>query len=165
QTDAAINPGNSGGPLLDSAGRLIGVNTAIFSPSGASAGIGFAVPVDAVRRLVPQLIRYGEPIQPGIGIDLVSDRIARRFRIEGVIVRSVRRGGPAAAAGIEGLRETRRGVELGDRIVAVDGEPIRSTEDMILAFEEIGVGETTRLTVVRENRQRDVEVELVPVQQ
>ena len=102
QTDAAINPGNSGGPLLDSSGRLIGVNTAIFSPSGASAGIGFAVPVDAVKRLVPQLIRYGQPIQPGIGIDLVSDRVARRFRLEGVIVRTVRRGGPADAAGIPG---------------------------------------------------------------
>ncbi len=161
QTDAAINPGNSGGPLIDSSGRVIGVNTAIFSPSGASAGIGFAVPIDPIRQLVPQLIEYGKPLRPGIGIQLVSDLWAARWRIPGVVVQSVVPGSPAAQAGLEGLRESRRGVVLGDVIVAVGGEPVRSIGDLVLAFEEIGIGGVARLTVERDGRRRDVEVELV----
>ncbi len=163
QTDAAINPGNSGGPLLDSAGRLIGVNTAIYSPSGGSAGVGFAVPVDIVRRLVPQLIEHGRPISPGIGIESVSDSLARRIGVDGVIVRRVGRGSPAERAGIEGLRRSRTGhLLIGDRIVAVNGNPIHSIEDMILAFEDIGVGATARITLVNNRRKRAVEVELIP---
>lgn len=161
QTDTAINPGNSGGPLLDSSGRLIGVNTAIYSPSGASAGIGFAVPVDEVSRLVPQLIRYGKPIQPGIGVRLLSDVYARRAGVRGVIVRDAVPGGPADRAGIEGLRQNRRGrLVVGDVIAAVDGEPIESTGDLFLAFEAAGVGATVRLTLVRDGQTREVEVEL-----
>ncbi|MCP3960911.1 MAG: trypsin-like serine protease [bacterium] len=161
QTDAAINPGNSGGPLLDSAGRLIGVNTAIFSPSGASAGIGFAVPVDTVRKLVPQLIEHGKPVQPGIGVSLVEDRIARRFGVRGIIVRQVTRGSPADRAGIVGAQQSRRGVVLGDVIVAIDGQPVEKLEDLVLAFEDIGVGGVARLTLERSRRQRAVEVTLV----
>ena len=124
QTDAAINPGNSGGPLLDSSGRLIGVNTAIYSPSGGSAGIGFAIPVDTVGRLVPQLIAYGGPIEPGIaGLHWLPDRQAAYFGLEGgVVVRSVAPGSPADRAGLEGIGVTRCGrYTLGDMIVAVNG--------------------------------------------
>ena len=164
QSDAAINPGNSGGPLLDSSGRLIGVNTAIYSPSGASAGIGFAVPVDTVRQLVPQLIEHGRPIQPGIGVVLVEDRLAARVGVRGVIVRQVTPGSPAERAGIEGLRQSRRRVALGDVIVAVGDKPVESLQDLVLAFEDIGVGGTARLTLERDRRQRRVDVELVPIE-
>ena len=165
QTDAAINPGNSGGPLLDSAGRLIGVNTAIYSPSGASAGIGFAIPVDTVERLVPQLIRYGQPIQPGIGVDLLSSRWRARLfpRLEGAVILTVRPRTPAAIAGLRPMRETRRGYDPGDIIIAVDGERIRGNQDLALAFDEKGVGTTVRLTVRRGRSEVDVDVELVPV--
>ena len=164
QTDAAINPGNSGGPLLDSSGRVIGINTAIYSPSGGSAGIGFAVPIDAVRRLVPQLIEHGRPVRPGIGIQLLSDRWAARLPVDGAVVQRVLRGSAAAQAGLEGLRDSRRGLILGDVIVAVGDEPVRSTDDLRLAFEEIGVGGRAQLTVERDGRQRKVEVELMPIE-
>ncbi len=165
QTDAAINPGNSGGPLLDSAGRLIGVNTAIFSPSGTSAGIGFAVPVDTVRELVPQLIEHGRPIQPGIGVVLVEDRLTARVGVRGAIVRQVSPGGPADRAGILGLQQSRRGrVTLGDIIIAVNDQPVTSLKDLVLAFEDIGVGGEARLTLERSRQQRTVSVRLVAVE-
>jgi hypothetical protein len=127
QTDAAINPGNSGGPLLDSSGRLIGVNSAIYSPSGASAGIGFAIPVDVVKRLVPQLIARRRPVVPGIGIVALPESIAERNQLEGVVVQEVTPGSPAARAGLEGLRRARGGgFYVGDRIVAVNGKPVQS---------------------------------------
>jgi len=163
QTDAAINPGNSGGPLLDSRGRLIGVNTAIYSPSGASAGIGFAVPVDTVKALVPQLIEHGRPLQPGIGVVLVEDAVTRRAQVEGVIVRQVNRGGPADRAGIEGLQLSGRNVRLGDVIVEVGGKPVRTIGDLFLAFEEIGVGKKAQITVDRNGARRTVAVELIDV--
>ncbi|MCG8460328.1 MAG: trypsin-like peptidase domain-containing protein [Holophagales bacterium] len=163
QTDAAINPGNSGGPLLDSAGRLIGINTAIYSPSGASAGIGFAVPVDVVRKLVPDLIRFGKPRQPGIGVELVDDYWARRNRVRGVIVHSVRPGGPAERSGIRGLERTRYGYELGDVIVAVDGQRVEKIEDLVLAFEETGIGGQVRITLRNDGREREVRLPLVAV--
>ncbi|MEM7584542.1 MAG: trypsin-like peptidase domain-containing protein [Acidobacteriota bacterium] len=164
QTDAAINPGNSGGPLLDSLGRLIGVNTAIYSPSGTSAGIGFAVPVDTVRELVPQLIEFGRPVQPGIGVVLVQDRLAARVGVRGVIIRQVSRGGPAARAGIIGLQQTRRGVSLGDVIVAVNDQPVTSLQDLVLAFEDIGVGGEARLTLEGSRPRREVTLRLVAVE-
>ena len=164
QTDAAINPGNSGGPLLDSSGRLIGVNTAIYSPTGASAGIGFAVPVDTVARLVPQLIEHGKPIQPGIGFQAAPDDWARRLGVEGVIVQAVEPGSPADRAGIEGLWRSRRGrLMLGDTIVAVNGETVSTVDDLILAFEAAGVGTRVRVTLLQTDKRRDVEVRLVPV--
>ncbi|NWF99358.1 MAG: trypsin-like peptidase domain-containing protein [Thermoanaerobaculaceae bacterium] len=165
QTDAAINPGNSGGPLLDSRGRLIGVNTAIYSPSGASAGIGFAVPVDTVRTLVPQLIKYGKPVQPGIGIVPLSDYWTRRFGLEGVVIRAVNPGSPAERAGLEALRISASGrVTIRDRIVAVDGVPVRSVDDLLHAFESAGVGARVTLTVARDERTREVRVTLVPIE-
>jgi len=162
QTDAAINPGNSGGPLLDSSGRLIGVNTAIYSPSGASAGIGFAIPVDTVKALLPQLIAYGKPVQPGIGIVPLADYWASRFGIEGVIIRSVSDGSPAARAGLEGLRMTRTGrVVLGDVITAVNGTRVRRVDDLLHAFEAAGVSARVRLSVRRDDDTREVAVTLV----
>ena len=104
QTDASINPGNSGGPLLDSAGQLIGMNTMIFSKSGSSAGIGFAVPIETIRRLVPQILEYGHPRRAALGIEVVSDRLAARNQVHGVVIEKVAPGGPAAAAGLQGLR-------------------------------------------------------------
>jgi S1-C subfamily serine protease len=165
QTDAAINPGNSGGPLLDSRGRLIGVNAAIFSPSGASAGIGFAVPVDVVNSLVPQLIARGRIARPGIGVVTLSDSTSKQLGLDGVIVRSVSRGGPAAQAGLIGLRsDDDGGIYLGDRIVAVDGRPVRTLDDMQSAFERAGVGTNVTLTVERDRKRRDVRIPLVELE-
>jgi S1-C subfamily serine protease len=165
QTDAAINPGNSGGPLLDSSGRLIGVNTALYSPSGGSAGIGFAVPVDTIRRLVPQLIEYGKPIEPGIsGVSYLSDWMTNRLEISGVVVREVDPGSQAAAIGLVGIGVTRRGTYvLGDVIVAVNGEPIQTVDDMRDRFEEAGVEGSVVLTLEQDREQRQVEVKLVRV--
>ena len=165
QTDAAINPGNSGGPLLDSRGRLIGVNTAIISPTRASAGIGFAIPVDTVVRLVPQMIQHGRPIQPGIGVSLLSDEQARRIGIEGVAVWQVAEGGPADKAGIEGVRVSRSGRRyvLGDVIVAVDGQPIRTGDDLLDALEDRGVGKKVKITLENDGERRDVELELIRI--
>jgi S1-C subfamily serine protease len=163
QTDAAINPGNSGGPLLDSAGRLIGVNTAIYSPSGASAGIGFAVPVDTVKRLVPQLIRHGRAIQAGIGIRALEDRWARQIGISGVVVREVMPGSPADEAGLRGLETSRRRLVLGDVIVAVGGKPVETVDDLLYAFEGAGIGATVTLDVERDGERRTVRVPVVQV--
>ena len=166
QTDAAINPGNSGGPLLDSSGRLIGVNSAIYSPSGASAGIGFAVPVDTVRRMVPQVIEHGKPIQAGIGVSLLADHWSRRLGAEGAVVYDVVSGSPAARAGLAGIRESRSGrVILGDTIVEVDGKPIRSNEDLAQALEDAGVGARIRMTLERDGEKRSVSVTLVALGQ
>ncbi len=163
QTDAAINPGNSGGPLLDSGGRLVGVNSAIYSPSGAFAGIGFAVPVDTVKRLVPQLIATGRALQPGIGVGVLPDGVARRYKFDGVVIASVQEGTPAAQAGLQGMRRTRGGYEIGDQIVAVNGTKIETVDDMWHTFEDAGVGATVTLTVERQGRRRDVKVRLVDV--
>jgi len=162
QTDAAINPGNSGGPLLDSSGLLIGVNTAIYSPSGGSAGIGFAIPVDTVARLVPQLIRYGKPIEPGIGgMYWLADRYTRRFDLDGVVVQDVARGSHAADLGFEGLERTRGGrYVLGDRVLAVNGRGVQTVDQLRDEFERIGVGGTAELTVDRDGRRRSVRIEL-----
>jgi S1-C subfamily serine protease len=165
QTDAAINPGNSGGPLLDSAGRLIGVNTAIFSPSGASVGVGFAVPVDTVNRVVPQLIARGKYIRPALGIDVDEDvnRIAaRHLGIDGVLVLRVTPGSPAAAAGLRGARFTPDGGMVpGDVIVALDGRPIESVARLLARLDEHRVGDAVRLSLLREGRKVEVTVTLI----
>jgi S1-C subfamily serine protease len=166
QTDAAINPGNSGGPLLDSSGRLIGVNTAIYSPSGASAGIGFAIPVDTVGRLVPQLITKGRASVAGIGIQVhpALERYARQAGIEGVVVYDVAEGSPAAKAGIEGIRAVRgRRITPGDIIVAADGKPVRNYEALLDVFDHVGEGKEVTLTVVRDGQQRQVRVAIIAI--
>jgi S1-C subfamily serine protease len=166
QTDAAINPGNSGGPLLDSAGRLIGINTAIFSPSGASAGIGFAVPVDAVARVVPQLIRHGKYIRPGLGIAVDEDinrRLAAMLRVEGVVILDVTPGSAAAAAGLKGASVTRDGTVVpGDIIVAVQGKPVDSVGRLFARLDDFKVGDTVTLTILRQEKRVDVAVTLQP---
>jgi 2-alkenal reductase len=154
QTDAAINPGNSGGPLTDSAGRLIGVNTAILAPSGTFAGVGFAIPVDTVNRIVPSLIKNGRAPLPGIGISALSEEVSARAGVRGVIVQGVRPGSSAAAAGLSGVQ----GRQIGDVIVAVQGKPVSSTADMSIVLEAVGVGNTARLTVLRNGQQRQVDV-------
>ena len=165
QTDAAINPGNSGGPLLDSAGRLIGVNTAIFSPSGSNAGIGFAVPVDTVNRTVPQLIRNGRLVRPRLPVTIneqLSDRLPReRLGVEGVLLLGVER--PAAEAGLRPSRRTAGGqIIWGDVIQAVDGKPVRSVPELYRVLENYRAGDTVTLTVYRDGHQEDVKVQLVP---
>ncbi|MEM1296295.1 MAG: trypsin-like peptidase domain-containing protein, partial [Verrucomicrobiota bacterium] len=150
QTDAAINPGNSGGPLLDSAGRVIGVNTAIFSPSGAYAGVGFAVPVNVVNRIVPQLIEHGRVIKPVLGIEIANDAVLRRQGIEGVLVMEVVAGSGAAQAGIRGTTRDNRGqMNLGDLVVEVDGRKIRGSDDLYKALDKRRIGDTVPVKVRR----------------
>ncbi|MCG6926335.1 MAG: trypsin-like peptidase domain-containing protein [Acidobacteria bacterium] len=164
QTDAAINPGNSGGPLLDSGGRLIGVNTQIASPSGASAGIGFAVPVDTVSRIVPDLIQYGRVVRPVLGVyfhDRLSAVVTRRLGVEGVLVRAVAPGGGAAAAGLEGTEVTRRGrVVPGHIIQKIDGKKVSSQADLLGRLGGYRPGDTVTLTVWRDGETSEVEVRL-----
>ncbi len=150
QTDAAINPGNSGGPLLNSLGQLIGVNTAIYSPSGGSAGIGFAIPVNMVREVVPQLIAYGKILRPILGVELASDRWTRRYGVKGVAIVRVLRGLPAAEAGMEGARSVGRGeISLGDVITSIEGQPIRNQDDYLSALEKYKVGDSIRIDTRR----------------
>ncbi len=161
QTDAAINPGNSGGPLLDSAGRVIGINTMIVSPSGAFSGIGFAVPVNTINRIVPQLIKHGKVIRPGIGVSLLPDAVAARRGVQGVIIWHVASGGAAEQAGLEGVREIVGGrIELGDIITKVDGEPIQVADDLLRILDRHNVADRVRLEVVRKGKSRSVTVTL-----
>jgi S1-C subfamily serine protease len=162
QTDAAINPGNSGGPLLDSAGRLIGVNTQIASPSGASAGIGFAIPVDEVNRVVPRLIRDGRITRPTLGIGAADERIQRALRLpDGVALVQVNPGGPAARAGLQPFSRARDGsIVAGDIIVAVNDEPVASLDDLLTLLERRQPGDSVMLNVSRNGRGRKVQVQL-----
>jgi S1-C subfamily serine protease len=165
QSDAAINPGNSGGPLLDSAGRLIGVNTAIYSPSGTSAGIGFAIPVDTVNRVVTELIRSGKITRPGLGIQVADEQIAQRLSVAGVLVVDVARGSAAARAGIQPTRRDNAGrVRLGDVITAIDGKKIESPNDLFLTLEKYKVGDAVNVTSSRDGRTVQSKVTLEAVQ-
>jgi 2-alkenal reductase len=161
QTDAAINPGNSGGPLLDSAGRLIGVTTAIISPSGSNAGIGFAVPVDIVNRVVPELIRTGRVPTPGIGIVAAGEAVATRLGIEGLIVVRTAPAGPAERAGIRGV-DFASGT-LGDVIVEANGKPVRRLSDLTDEIEQTGAGRSVKLTVKRGSQSRSLDVDIVDI--
>lgn len=151
QTDAAINPGNSGGPLIDSSGRVIGVATAIYSPSGTSAGIGFAVPIDTVKRVAPILIQNGRLPTPAIGVAIVSEAIAARLGIDGLVVASVVQGSPAQRAGVRGIDKL-NGI-LGDVIVSVDGKPVRRLAELAEALETVGVDRQVRIGIVRNERE------------
>jgi len=161
QTDAAINPGNSGGPLLDSSGRLIGVNTAIFSPSGASVGIGFAIPVNTVNRIVPQLIRYGKVIRPGLGVQVAEDQLTQEMGLPGVLIVDVRPGSPGAKAGLRGTRRNFSGqVTLGDVIVAINDKRIESVKDLFLVLEKYKVGDTVTVSILRQGKRREYRITL-----
>lgn len=164
QIDAAINPGNSGGPLYDSAGRVIGVNTAIASPSGASAGIGFAVPVDTVRRVVPQLIAKGEYTPPRLGITSappdVEAAIQRRFRTTGIAVLEVVRGSGAAEAGLQPWAQGNRLVQGGDIIQKIDGEAVNNLFELQTVLDRYQPGEVVTVTIWRDGKTREVKVRL-----
>ena len=162
QTDAAINPGNSGGPLLDSAGRLIGVNTQIASPSGASAGIGFAVPVDIVNDIVPDLIRYGFVRRPILGVDLVDERVRRREGLPGPWVLSVAENSGAARAGLRGTHLDRRGYvrQLGDIIIKINDTEVTDVNELKDALEPFKAGDEIRVTFIRDGRLTTATVEL-----
>ena len=159
QTDAAINPGNSGGPLLDSAGRLIGVNTAIRSSSGSSAGVGFSIPVDLVNRIVPQLIARGRAASPGIGIVPFDPFVVARNGIKGVVINGIRSGGPAAHAGLKPL-STRTG-ELGDVITAVNGRPVDTLSTFVAELDRAGIGNVAEFTVMRDGKERREKIRVI----
>ncbi len=166
QTDAAINPGNSGGPLLDSFGRLVGINTAIYSPSGAYAGIGFAVPVDSINRIVPQLIEFGKARKPGIGVEIVDDWIARRLGVEkGVVIARVASSAPAGKAGLRGteIDQYRRVKRLGDVIVGIDNLPIGDNDDLYRALDRYTVGDTVLVSFLRGIEKKQVQLKLADI--
>ncbi len=158
QTDAAINPGNSGGPLLDSAGRLIGVNTAIYSPSGASAGIGFAVPVEDVNRIIPEIIQHGRVIRPGIGVTIAHESLARRLGVKGVLIIDVLPGSSAESAGMMGTQRKGADIILGDIIVKVNDREVSTPDDLLNTFDDYRVGDTVTLGILRGGEMFDIEV-------
>ena len=165
QTDAAINPGNSGGPLLDSNGRLIGMNTLIYSNSGSSAGVGFAIPVSVIKRIVPQLIKYGKTIEPGIGVSCLTPQQTQQLLgdVPGVVIRSVRAGGPAAKAGLRGIGRDRLSgrLTLGDIIVGVDSAPVKSYDDVYNALDQHSVGDAVKIRTLREGKEQTYTLNLV----
>lgn len=160
QTDASINPGNSGGPLLDSSGQLIGMNTMIYSKSGASAGIGFAVPFTTIKRVVPQIIKTGKVAQIGLGITILPDSVARQHGISGVIIRGVGNETPAGKAGLKGLTTDGQGIYIGDVIVGIGKREVTSYDDLYGALDEHEPGERVEVRVRRDGKIEKVEVEL-----
>ena len=163
QTDAAINPGNSGGPLLDSAGRLIGVNSAIRSSSGSSSGVGFSIPVDLVNRIVPQLIARGYAASPGIGIVPFNPVVVAQNGIKGVVIDQIRARSPAAGAGLKPL--VRRTGELGDVIIAVNGRNVESLSTFVAELDRVGIGNTAEITVQRDGKARKERVQVIDTKQ
>ncbi len=161
QTDAAINPGNSGGPLIDSAGRLIGVNTAIISGSGNSAGIGFAVPADVVNLVVPQLISKGKVPRPGIGIVALSEEAGASLGVVGVVIDRIMPNGSADKAGLIGI-DYRRQV-LGDIILAIDGQEVNNIIDLVRVMQKYEIGQSMTLTVKRGDKEREVQVSIMDI--
>jgi S1-C subfamily serine protease len=161
QTDASINPGNSGGPLLNSLGQLVGVNTAIFSPSGASAGIGFAIPVNTVKKIVPQLIEYGQVNTPVMGIEVAPDHWARRYDIKGVVVVQTVPRQFAAKAGIKGISRNRRGaIVLGDVITQVSGVRVNNFDEYLAVLEQHKAGDTIEVVTQRDGEELEYSIEL-----
>ena len=161
RSDAAINPGNSGGPLLDSAGLVIGVNSQIRSPTGASAGIGFAIPIDTVRRIVPQLIRTGKIERIGIGIRIIPDQTIARLGLKGVMIRELDPRGPAAEAGLRPSKRLPTGqIVPGDLIVAANERPVNNSADLYRVIDQLKSGDELALTVLREGEQLAVKVRL-----
>ena len=161
QTDAAINPGNSGGPLLDSAGRVIGVNTAIISPSGTSAGIGFAIPIDVVNRVVPELIEKGRVPTPGIGIITADEELAARAGVQGIIIVRTTPGSPAERAGLQGV-ELATGT-LGDVIIGIQGRPVKRLADLTEVLEGLKLPAAVDLIVQRGSTRRTVTIDVVDI--
>jgi S1-C subfamily serine protease len=164
QTDAAVNPGNSGGPLLDSAGRLIGMNTAIYSPSGSNAGIGFAIPVDTINRIVPEIIAHGRVERPSLSVRFnqpLSDLLLGRVGVDGVLILSVDPDSPADHAGLRGSSRGPNGITLGDIIQAIDGQPVHTEEDIYRILDRHKAGDVVKLTILRNGQLAEVSIELV----
>ncbi len=164
QTDAAINPGNSGGPLLDSHGRLIGVNTAIVSPSGSYAGIGFAVPADVVREVVPMLIRDGRVTRAGMGVELLDDRESAALRLDGVGIRQVHDDTAADRAGLRSLRRYRDGSYAVDEILAVNGKAVRSMVDLYDILDGREVGDEVQVRIRRGRNETEIPIRLQEIE-
>ncbi|KFM26732.1 Protease Do-like 1, chloroplastic [Auxenochlorella protothecoides] len=161
QTDAAINPGNSGGPLLDSGGELIGVNTAIYSPSGANSGVGFAIPVDIVRSSVDQIVRFGRVTRPMLGIAFAPEQSAEQLGVRGVLVLDARKGSPADEAGIKGTSRDEYGrLVLGDIIISIDGARVKTGSDLFRALDKRSVGDALDVEVLRGNDRSHVAITL-----
>ena len=159
QTDAAINPGNSGGPLLDSQGKLIGVNTAIYSPSGAYAGVGFSIPSHVVDWVVPDLIKYGKINRPTLGVHLASPRDMQRIGMEGILILEVLRGGAAEKAGLIPTRYNRQGsIVLGDVITAINGEKVTNRGELVLILEKYKPGDRVTLSITRDYEPAEIEL-------
>lgn len=163
QTDASINPGNSGGPLLNSLGQLVGVNTQIVSPSGASAGIGFAIPVNTVKKVIPQLLEYGREVQPTIGIEPAPDYLTQARGIDGLVVLTVYPGSPADAAGLSGIQQNRLGQYLlGDVIVELDGQKVSNSDDLLTVLEQHQPGDSVKVVTMRNDARMEFDVVLAP---
>jgi S1-C subfamily serine protease len=161
QTDAAINPGNSGGPLLNSDGELIGVNAAIYSPNGASIGIGFAIPVNSVKKIVPELIQYGHSVRPVIGIELAPIAWARNNNLPGVPILRVSQNGPAAQAGLQGITRNRWGATiLGDIIIAIDNKSVNSTDELLGVLESYKPNDRVSVSILRGSQEQTVRLRL-----
>eukprot|EP01026_Neomeris_dumetosa_P057165 TRINITY_DN5252_c0_g1_i9.p1 TRINITY_DN5252_c0_g1~~TRINITY_DN5252_c0_g1_i9.p1 ORF type:complete len:432 (-),score=48.96 TRINITY_DN5252_c0_g1_i9:317-1612(-) len=161
QTDAAINPGNSGGPLIDSTGRLIGMNTAIYSASGTSAGVGFAIPIDIVKSSVSQIIQFGKVTRPIIGIALAPEMTMEQLRLKGVLILNLKPDGPAAIAGLKGTQRDQNGrLVLGDIIVGVNGSKVAKASDLYRVLDKCAVGDVIALDVLRDNSKETVSVTL-----
>lgn len=162
QTDAAIHRGNSGGPLLDSSGRLIGVNTIAYSTAELGTALGFAIPVDFVNRIVPQLVKAGRIATPGIGIIPGDEALALRLGIDGVIVARVRPGSPAERAALHAM-DSATGV-VGDIITGANGQPVRNAFDLAEELENLGVGRTIALRISRDGKAVDMEIEIIDIE-
>ena len=163
QTDAAINPGNSGGPLINSLGQLIGMNTQILSGSGTSSGVGFAVPVDTIRRIVPEIIEHGKVIRPGLGIGILPEHIKSRFGIEkGIVISHIDPKGGAAKAGLQGVGQDKWGnIYLGDIITKIDNRPVDSFDDIYHALDKYKVGDKVTVEFIRDEEKETVSLTLM----
>ena len=161
QTDAAINPGNSGGPLLNSMGQLVGINTAIYTLSGSNAGIGFAIPVNTIKVIIPQLEEYGRLYRPILGIEMLTDYWAKRLRVKGIAILTVKKGLAADKAGLVGLREDQRGnIHLGDVIIAINGEPVTNEDSLLSLLESFEPGDKVKVTTLKNEKIQNYEVTL-----
>ncbi len=163
QTDAAINPGNSGGPLLDSSGSVIGINTAIFSPSGANAGVGFAIPIDLVKSSAEQIIQFGRVVRPIMGISFAPDAAVEQLGVTGVLVLNARDGGPAAKAGVHGTTRDEYGrLVLGDIILSVDGKKVKTASDLYRALDKANIGDSLDVELLRGDKTVHAAIVLEP---
>ena len=162
QTDAAINQGNSGGPLINSVGELIGMNTMIFSTSGSSSGLGFAVPIDTIKRITPQLIKHGQVIRPGLGIGVLEDEIkSQYFSKDGAAISFIDPDGAAAKAGLQGMMKDRYGrIFLGDVITQIEGKKVNSKDDIFHELEKYKIGDTIKVEYIRKNIKKKVTIKL-----